>query len=117
MKRLLIVAALALSSCAPLLGTLQGDDASLTRSSGSVLFDAGTTNAEDVAVYLKGDAITVSGSGAVCSAVSTGIGCTLGTVPAGKKFRLIVAGTLTSGSATFYRPGSTRPILTTLKEN
>lgn len=115
MKRLLILSVLALSSCAPLLSAVQGDDATLTRDTGSVVFTAGKTNAEDVAVYLSGPGLTVSGEGVACKVVSSGIGCALGTVPAGKRFRLIVNASPKSGNASFYRPGSARPVLTPLQ--
>lgn len=115
MKRLLIISALALTSCAPLLSSIQGDSAALTRDKASVLFSAGTLDAEDVAVYINGSEVTATGDGAQCKVISTGIGCALGTVPAGRSFRLIITGNVTSGSATFYRPMSNRPVLTTLK--
>jgi hypothetical protein len=118
MKRLLIVAALALSSCmtlsscAPLLSALQGDDATLIRAGGVVTFTAGSTLAQDVGVYLTGAALNVSTPG--CHVVGNGVGCKLGDVPPNHPVTLSISGTVT-GSATYYRPGSDRPFITTLK--
>ena len=112
MKRILLLA-LALSSCAPILSTLQSDDATLTRGGGVIVFSAGKTDAQDVAVYLAGTGLNIPG--ADCAPVGNGVGCKLGTVKAYAPITLTPTGTVLSGSATYYRPGNNRPYIAPLK--
>ena len=113
MKRLALLVCLSLASCAPILSTIQQDDATLIRGGGVVVFTAGGTLAQDVAVYVAGVGLTVTGPS--CRLMGNGVGCKLGDVPANTPARISVTGSVISGSATYYRVGSNRPYIATLK--
>jgi len=112
------VAALALVACAPAASTVVNavsgsDGATLTLArtgeTVAVEFAAGPRAAESAALFIGGSGLAVNDP--LCKPVSGGLGCNLGTVPAGRVYALVVRGRDVSANITFYRSGSARPYL------
>lgn len=110
MIRLALACLLTLTACAPALQAVQGERASLARDGQSiVLSNPGPDTAESPALLIVG---AVTGLPDVCRPRSAGVwGCALPDVPAGKLYRVAYAGTVSGGSATFYRASAgVRPV-------
>lgn len=123
MKRLLILAAFALSSCAPLLGTVQGEAGTLSRGVGEqiLLTNPGPTAMLAPTVRLEGPGLKLdgkycdpAGSDAVLGTVIWHCGTDakpIPDVPVGGFASLTpTAGHVTIGSATFKREGRFLPV-------
>lgn len=96
-----------------LAGCLFNDESarlSIVRSSAaeaSVVFFAGKAAAEEVALFVGGDGLSVQD--ARCRPQGRGQGCELDTVAADSSYTLQVRGSRLSANVTFYRPGSSVP--------
>jgi hypothetical protein len=114
-KLVLVFLLVALAGCVPIINLLSRDPDNgalhlTTNSSGATLsFAAGEKNAEEVALYIGGNGLSVDDD--KCEPVENGIGCTLGTLAAGASYEVTVKGSKLSTSVTYYRPGSARPFL------
>lgn len=114
----MLLLALALTACAPSLQLAQRERASLERDGQSVVFrNPGEAAALAPSVFLRGEGLKVSavqdGQELCTERGKPGIwGCRLPDLPGGQAFRIAVkAGTVQSGSVTFYREASgARPI-------
>ncbi|MDP9766475.1 hypothetical protein [Deinococcus enclensis] len=129
MKRLLILAAVLLSACAPVAQLAQpGEKATLTRDGQSLLLTNPAPDAltGDPGRAGDGPALTVNGTAdlaldetarAWCQPVTVATGrryaCNLPTVPAGQRQRVTwTAGQVTDAAVLGYRPGlGPRPVL------
>jgi hypothetical protein len=102
-KKLLIVAALALTSCAPILGTVQGTASTLTQTGQTLtLTDRDGTPLLEVVSALDG---AISVTGAVCSMPLDGLSyCRLGDVLPGASVVLTYTGTLKAANASWRTP-------------
>ena len=106
MKRLLILGTLALCSCAPLVQTVQGERGSLTRDGNAVvLTNPGPGDMTETVMRVEGPGLTL---GAPCEVRAVGVyGCLIGTLPEGKKYRVVpLTGTISKAAANLYRAGS-----------
>ena len=102
-RKLLIICALALTSCAPLLQTVQGEPGSLSRDGSAILLNnPGPGSMTEAVVRVEGPGLVL---GAPCELRAVNVyGCVLGEIPAGSKYRLTpTAGTVSRASANFYR--------------
>jgi sirohydrochlorin ferrochelatase len=106
---------LLLTACAPVVSVLFGDSEQgslgleIGRESTKVTFAAGNQDAEEVALYIGGSNLSVDDD--KCEVVENGIGCTLGTVAAETSYEITVRGSKLSANVTYYRPGSSEPLL------
>ena len=110
MKKLLIICALALTSCAPLLQTVQGEAGSLSRDGSSILLNnPGPGPMTEAVVRVEGTGLIL---GAPCTYRAPNVyGCIVGTVDSGSRYRITPildlatgkVGTITRASANFYR--------------
>ena len=113
MKRILILSAVLLSSCAPLLQTVQGEAGSLSRDGSAILLNnPGPGPMTEAVVRVEGTDLIL---GAPCEYRAPNVyGCIVGTVDAGSKYRITPIldlatnkiGTITRASANFYRGSS-----------
>ena len=103
-RKLLIICALALTGCAPLLQTVQGEAGSLSRDGSAILLNnPGPGPMAETVLRVEGPGLVL---GAPCVArANTGVwGCVIGDVPEGQKYRLTpVSGTISKAAANFYR--------------
>jgi hypothetical protein len=105
-----------LSGCVPALLNLilqdpdKGELRFATNADGATIrFSAGEKDAEDVALYIGGENLQMADPN--CGPVDNGIGCELGTIAAGDSYEVMVQGARLTSSVTYYRPGSSQPVL------
>ena len=110
MKKMLIICALAFTSCAPLLQTIQGEAGSLSRDGTSILLNnPGPGPMAETVVRVEGTDLIL---GAPCVYRAPNVyGCIVGDVLEGSRYRITPildlktnkVGTITKASANFYR--------------
>jgi hypothetical protein len=104
-----------LAGCVPILNMISRDsdkgELRLKTDAGgaTITFAAGEQNAEDVALYISGNDLSIEDD--KCAPEGTGMGCILGTIVAGESYEVRVRGSKLSTNVTYYRPGSARPFL------
>jgi hypothetical protein len=115
-KLILGVLLIILSGCTPALLNLILQDSdkgelrfSTNATGATITFLSGKKDAEDVALYIGGENLKVTDPN--CGPVDNGIGCELGTISTGGSYEVIVEGARLTSSVTYYRPGSSQPIL------
>ncbi len=109
-----------LSGCVPALLNLLIQDTDkgalqlTTTSTGTIItFSAGQKDAQEVALYIGGENLQVADD--KCQPVDNGMGCDLGNINTGASYEVIIQGSKLSANVTYYRPGSSQPLLLLLE--